>query len=263
MSVQRIVPQPGDGQGLVQDDIRVEDVMAYVRFVTERAGLSDQDALTVALGKLTDRMDAVSIGSLYRTHQHIRDVARRMLLSRKEPPNEQGMATIVESLAERVYAHGHAIGLTDAQEIGLPVSVASDDEEKAMWLLLNEYEADLSLLRPVDPAAAIEQSDPYKEEGVIAVIESSWASLEFTGQLDIRAQRQMPPNFNVALNIALQLPPNINAQQLPAALQQALQQTQQQLALMAQQAIEEALKKQAPITGIQASFRNGRWEVVI
>jgi hypothetical protein len=41
--------------------------MAYTRFVTERAGLTDQEALAGGVSKLTDRMDAVSIGSLHRT----------------------------------------------------------------------------------------------------------------------------------------------------------------------------------------------------
>lgn len=258
MGIQRVVPQPG-GQGVHQENISVEDVMAYIRFITERAGLSDQEALAVGLSKLTERMDAVALGNLYRTHQHIRDVGRRMLLSRKNPATEQVVATIIETLAERVYAHGHAIGLTDAQEIGLPVLPASPEEDTAMWELLNEYEDDLKLLQPIDPAVAIATTDLHSEEGTIAVIESTWAALEFRGRTEIKAKRQMPQNFNVALNLSLQLPQAINAGQLPAALQQALQQAQQQIAQLAQQAVEDAMKIQAPVVGIDAGFRDGRW----
>lgn len=259
LGIQRVIPQPGGGQGVHQEQISVEDVMAYIRFITERAGLSDQDALAVGLTKLTDRMDAVALGNLYRTHQHIRDVARRMLLSRKDPVSEQVVATIIETLAERVYAHGHAIGLTDAEEIGLPVKPASDDEDGAMWELLNEYEADLKLLDPLDPAVAIANADTYSEDGTIAIIESAWGSLEFRGRTEIKAMRQMPQNFNLAVNLSLQLPQGVDPTTLPVALQQALQQAQQQLAQQAHQAVEDAMKKQAPLVGIDAGFRDGKW----
>jgi ClpP class serine protease len=97
MSVSRMIPQPGGGHGLAQDNISVEDVIAYTKFVQERAGLADQPALSAALGKLTDRVDAVALGSVYRTHLHIRDVARRMLTSRKNPPTEEVIGAIVEN----------------------------------------------------------------------------------------------------------------------------------------------------------------------
>jgi hypothetical protein len=263
LTLQRMVPVPGGGQSRMQDMISVEDVMAYQRFVMERAGLSDQDALAVGLHKLTDRMDALTIGSLYRTHQHIRDVARLMLLSRKRPANEQTMATIVETLAERVYAHGHAIGLKDAQAIGLLAKAATANEDAAMWNLLNEYEADMKILQTIDPAAATANTDLYEEDCIVAIIESAWAASEHQGRAEVRAKRQMPQNFNLALNVALQLPQGINVNQLPAALQQALQAAQQQIVQQAQQAVDAAMKKQAPVVGLEVGLRDARWVTVV
>jgi hypothetical protein len=169
------------------------------------------------------------------------------------------MAAIIETLAERVYAHGHAIGLTDAKEIGLPVRAASDDEDDAMWSLLNEYESDLKLLDHIDPAVATANTDVFKEDGTIAVIESTWAALECQGTIEIKAMRQIPQNLNLALNLSLQLPPGIDPSTLPGALQQAMQQAQQQLAQQAHQAVEDAMKKQAPLVGFDAGFRGGKW----
>ncbi len=40
-----------------QDQISVEDVMAYIRFAKERAGLSDQDSLASSMAKLAERLD--------------------------------------------------------------------------------------------------------------------------------------------------------------------------------------------------------------
>jgi hypothetical protein len=248
----------------MQDSISVEDVMAYTRFVTERAGLSDQDALAVGLEKLTDRMDAATIGSLYRTHRHIRDVARGMLLSRKKPASEQAMATIVETLAERVYAHGHAIGLKDAQAIGLPVKAATSAEDETMWDLLNEYETDLKILEQIDPVAVTASAgvDTYKENCTVAVIESTWAASECQGRVEVQVKRQIPQNFNLTMNVALQLPQGVSVNQLPAAVQQALKTAQQQLAQQAQQAVDAAMKMQAPVAGVDVGFREAHWVTV-
>ena len=247
---------------LVQEQISVEDIMAYMEFVQERAGLSDQEALTACLLKLADRIDAVLLGQIHRTHSHIRDVARRVLLSRKEPPSEQTMSTIIENLAERVYAHGHAINLKDAEQIGLPVEAASDDLDDLMWQLLQEYEKHMKLLEPLDPVAVLEKNDPYTEEATVALVESTGALHEFRGQIHVEGQRQVPQQLNVALNLNLQLE-GINVEKLPAAAQQVLQQiiqaAQKEVVQQSQQAVQDALKKQAPLTGAKVSIRGGSW----
>ncbi len=262
MNIQRVMPVPGGPGTVMQDSVSVEDVMAYVKFVQERAGLSDQAALSTGLTKLTERLDAVALGSAHRTHSHIRDVARRMLLSRNKPHSEQTMATIVETLAERVYAHGHAIGLKAAKEIGLPAVPAEAALDQLMWDLLNEYETDMKLLRPIDPAAVLSGTDKYSEDAVIAIVESKAAAHEFTGKVEISARRQMPQNLNVSFNLNLQLPPGLANQQMAAALQQLVQQAQQAILQQAQQAVQQALQSQAPLTGIEAAFRSGEWKRV-
>jgi len=261
MNVQRVISAPGGQQGtFVQETVNVEDIMAYIRFARERAGLSDQSAISSSLEGLTQRLDAVVLGSAYRTHSHIRDVARRMLLSRREPPNEQATQTIIETLAERVYAHGHAIGRREALDIGLPVDAAEGDLDQTLWDLLRTYEEDLSLLMPIDPFEVTKTEDVYREPGVIAIIESTWAVHEFGGETEVRAKRQMPPNLSVNLNLNLQLPPQIQADQLPAALQGLVQQAQQALLEAAQQAVQEAMKAQAPMAGLEAAFRGALWK---
>jgi hypothetical protein len=260
IGVQRIVPG-SDGNGTaVQENINVEDIMAYVKFIRERANLSDQDALATGISKLTDRLDAVFLGGAYRTHSHIRDVARRMLLSRNSPASEQDMTRIVQTLAEQVYAHGHAIGLRDAREIGLPAERADEALDDAMWRLLGSYETDLKLLEPIDPAVATVGQDLYSERGIVAVVETNGGCHEFTGETQIRAKRQTPPNLNVALNLNVQLPPDLQAEQLPAGLQAILQQFQQALLQQAQEAVRQAIRDQAPAVGFDAGLRGGKWE---
>lgn len=261
MNIQRMIPQQGGPPILQQENMSVEDIMAYTKFIHERAGLSDQEALSNALSKLTDRLDAVGLGNVYRTHLHIRDVALRMLQSRKKPVSEREMAAIIETLAERVYAHGHAIGLKEAEEIGLPVKPAGDALDDLMWQLLGEYEEDMKLLDPIDPVTALGNGDLFQEDAVIALVESTACAHELAGTVEVRARRQQPPNLNVALNLNIQLPQNLNPQQ-QMAMQQMLQAAQQQIIQQAQQAVQDALRQQAPLVGFDAGFRGGKWRQV-
>lgn len=260
LNIQRMVTNPGQPEGTpLQDTINVEDVMAFLRFVREQVGLTDQDALAASLGKLTERLDAVGLGSVFRTRSHIRDVAHRMLTSQKAPLSDRVMETIVETLAERVYAHGHAIGMGEAQDIGLPVAPAPDEVDALMWDLLGAYEDDLKLRVPLDPILAVAVTDHYTEAATIAVVESSEMVFEFSGQLEVKARRQMPPNLSVALNLNLQLPPGLQPAQLPAELQALLQQVQQAMLQEAQAAVQKAVAAQAPLVGLDVGLRGGRW----
>jgi hypothetical protein len=237
--------------------------MAYAAFVRERSGLTDQSALTMALTKLVDRLDAVALGNAYRNHSHIRYVARHMLLSRsKERAGpEQVIDAIIETLAERVYAHGHAIGISEAHDMGLHVVEAPQELDEAMWSLLNEYESDLKILEPIDPADVLSDSDRFTEDVTTGCIESTWGFHEFSEKLEISAQRQVPSNLQVTVNLPLMLPAGVNPDQLPVAVQQILQQAQQGLAQAAQQAVQEAMREQAQLIGFQVRRVGGKWRL--
>lgn len=241
-----------------QEQVNVEDVMAYLKLIQTRVGLSDQSALSQAVSTLAGRLDAVSLGSVYRTHSHIRDVARRILLSRKTPANEQTLASIIETLAERVYAHGHAIGFRDAKAIGLPLSEPSAEVEGIMWALFCDFEEEMKSRSPVDPVWAVNSQDRYQEESTIVFVESQAMGHTYTGILDVKANRTMPGSLNISVNFNLQVPPGFDPAQAQA-LQQLLQAVQAQLGQQAQQAVMEALRQNAPLAGAEIGFRNGRW----
>ena len=135
--------------------------------------------------------------------------------------------------------------------------------DSLMWRLLCKYEEELKLREPLDPGVAVANTDTYLEEGSIAIIESAKMTHQFNGQIQIKAKRQIPQNLNLSFNLNLQLPPGFNIQQLPEQAQQIMQQViqgaQQALTQQAQQAVREALQQQAPIVGVEASFKGGMW----
>ena len=95
------------------------------------------------------------------------------------------------------------------------------------------------------------------------MVESTEEVRQFVGKLEVRATRLLPPSLNVSMAINLQLPPGIDPQALTpeaqALLQGMLQQAQQDLTNDAQNAVEEALKHQAPLAGVEVALRGARW----
>ena len=147
----------GEEGTVAQEKVAVEDVMAYVKFLREKAGLSDQSAMAVPLATLAEKIDPRILGQLNRAHAHIRIVARKLLSSRgqKTQIDEQKLQIIIETLAECTYQHGHAIGRHEAKELGLNVVSAPDVVESLMWQLYEQYEELCRLRIPFEPRTFI------------------------------------------------------------------------------------------------------------
>lgn len=233
--------------------ISVEDVMAFIDFMRDKVGLSDQRALTNGLTNLINRVDAVNLGTVYRTYSHIRDIARKIIQSRREPPTSSVIDQIVSTLAEKVYAHGHAISRTEAKAINLPVEVPPPSLERAMWSLLLEYESHMKLLELWDPQAVLREEERVEEECVLAMIESTVDTHEFITMMEVAQQRQVPQSLQVNINLNLQTPdPDFSTEEFLSQLQPELQER----ALIA---VQEALMTQAPSTGIETRARHLGW----
>lgn len=246
---------------VIQEELSVEDVMSYVLFIKERAGLGDQMALSNSIGILAEKLTPWRLGSIYRAHSHIRLIARKLLASRQKPPDEQRVNLIVESLAEKMYFHGHAIGRKEAEEIGLPVTKPNTELEEQMWQLLGAYEDMMKLKYPVDIKGVIPTGlDEHSEGVILASIESDARLDVFRGDLKFRHVRQMPPQLNLNLNLGLQLPPGLSPEQVPAAAQTLMQQMLQQLQTQIAAIIQTEIRKQAPIQRTEGGLYNAFWQ---
>lgn len=249
------------GETAVQEKISVEDVMAYVDFIKERAGLGDQTALSDSIVKLAEQINPLTLGSIYRTYTHIRLIARKLLTSRNNALEERQTDTIIESLAEKIYSHGHAIGREEAKEIGLPIKKPDEKLENLMWNLLEEYEEMMLLKKTIDIKSIIpENKDSYEEDVILACIESEKRLDAFQGTLEFKHIRQMPPQLNLNLNLGLQLPPQLDVNKLSQDTQQALQKILQHVQTVIPSLIQAELQKQAPIIRTDGKLHGAAWQ---
>lgn len=246
-------------QATSSEQIPVEDVMAYIAFLKEKIGLGDQVALSNMSHILADKLSPWILGSMYRINSHIRSIARMLLISHNKPLEEQKINSIIETLTEKTYFHGHAIGRREAKSIGLKILDAPEELDNIMWQLFEEYEKLMKLNQPFDLRTSIpDNQEEYKEEIVIGAIESLLRTDLFTGDFKISKVRQSPPQLNLSLNFAL--PPQITPETVPPQMTDLLQGFIQQLQAQIPQMIQAEIIKQAPVVQIKGDLLNASWK---
>lgn len=242
-------------------EILVEDVNSYISFVRERANITDQSALAQMVSILANSLAPLTLGSVNRATSHIRLVARKLLTSRKEKFEEEKISSIIETLTQRIYSHGHAIGRNEAQEIGLPVEILEEPLENALWNLYVEYEKFLKLNEPLDPLVTlVGKEEEHLDQIPIAIIESENKTHMFPTKIDFKRKRQVPPNLQINLNLGLNLPPTIRPEEIPQQAQQILQQMINQIARDVQRLVQQEIVRQSPEVGVDIRIYGGKWQ---
>ncbi|MCI2425508.1 hypothetical protein LM599_05905 [Candidatus Acetothermia bacterium] len=242
-------------------EISVEDVNSYLSFIRERANINDQSALAQMVSILANNLAPLTLGSVNRQNSHIRLVARKLLTSRKEKLDEAKISSVIDTLTEKIYSHGHAIGRKEAQEIGLPIEVPEESLENTVWNLYMQYEKFLNLAEPLDPLVMlIGKEEEHLEDIPIAIIESENKTHLFTTRIDFKRRRQVPSNPQINLNLGLNLPPNVKPEQIPQQLQQILQQMVNQIVPSVQQLVQQEIIRQSPEVGIDIRVYGGKWK---
>jgi hypothetical protein len=259
-----------DSASLPPQNISVEDVNSYISFIRERANINDQLALAQVVSKLVDSITPLTLGNVDRMNSHIRLVSRKLLSSRHKKMEEEKITSIIDTLTEKIYFHGHAIGRKEANEIGLPVKEAPEKLETVMWQLFLEYEEHLKLDDPIDLMVTLNQNQDKEVVRVkdisdtpIAIIESEKMLHQFSAQYDILRRRAAPPpDPKISINIGLGLPPHIKKEDIPQELQQVIQGQIDGITKMVQELIRREIYKQAPETGFDVRSYGGKWQEV-
>lgn len=242
-------------------EISVEDVNSYISFIKERANINDQSALAQMVSILANNLTLLTLGSVNRQNSHIRLVARKLLTSRKEKIDESKINSIIETLTEKIYSHGHAIGRKEAQEIGLPIEMPEEPLENVLWNRYLKYERFLNLAEPLDPLVTLTgKEEEHLEQIPVAIIESENKTHVHTVRIDFKRRRQMPSNPQININLGLNLPPNIRPEEIPQQAQQILQQMSNQIAQNVQQLVQQEILRQSPEVSIDVRAYGMKWE---
>lgn len=250
----------GGAEGVfTQQEIAVEDVNSYISFIREKVNINDQSALAALAQSLIQQVGPLAIGTVNRQNSHIRLVARKLLTSRSKKADEERINSIIETLTEKMYSHGHGIGRREASDIGLPVIEPGAQVEKLIWDLYRVYEGFLSMLDPLEPESILGAAENATLPDIpTAVLESTNKLHVCVTQLDILRTRKVPPSPQINLNLSVQIPPGVNPQQ--PDIQAILQKVMQQITPLLPGLVQQEIVRQSPVTGIALGTVGGKWQ---
>ncbi len=247
--------------GQTQQSVSVEDVMAFPKFATERFGLQEETAKVAAFDRLAQRMDPLMLGSIYPTPLRIFAISLTRCFGHgssrwARPPSTRSLPPS----QRRSTPTGMPSAWTRRRTSDS--TLAEHELDEAMWELLTVYEQDLKLLEPLDPDRTHPERRQVHGRRGGGRHRDPRQRARVRGNDEITAQRTMPQSLQVQLNLPIQLPPGVDPSQLPAAVQQMLQQAPQAMLPLAQAAVSDAMKAQAPILGCQVRWLDARWREV-
>lgn len=150
--------RPG-GQGSEMIHFGSEDLAAFLRFVKDSVGLSDQEHLKSAFQLFCQEAGAVPIGISSRASQLSVSMGEKLLrMHMKNDAEGQKAKTIAETLNKKFFHHGYPVGRNEAREIGLKAIDPEENLETLMWQAWQDLEAEMQCRDPFNYMHEIEQS---------------------------------------------------------------------------------------------------------
>ncbi|KUK99273.1 MAG: hypothetical protein XE08_0138 [Parcubacteria bacterium 32_520] len=171
--------------------ISVEDVMAFFDLAKNKFGIKSDEDLTKIFNKFIEanpQIHPLALGNVNRTHNLIRQLARRLLKSHNSPMEENEIEQIVDYFTEKLYSHQYFIGRKEAKEdLGLKTVVYADDSlAKAITELYEEYATDMELGKNWNPEIELGNNFQIRKDYNLAQIESTEESNHFELSIDFK-----------------------------------------------------------------------------
>ena len=128
-----------------------EDVGAFLRFLTEEVGITEQSYTGPLVDRIFSAVDPLIIGASKRASELSTSVGERLLKLHLKDADKDAARQIAEKLNKSFFAHGDAVSRTSARELNLRIAKNDPALEKLIWdayLGLEEY---LELRKPFEP----------------------------------------------------------------------------------------------------------------
>ena len=174
---------PPDPQNPAQKiGISVEDVSAYIGLIKDDVGIHHEDELVQAFNKLAEQVHPLALGNVKRSISQSRMMARKLLgLHMNTDTDAHKIKEIVDNFTSKLFYHGHPINRKEAKgHVGLcTVDDPSEEVEKLMWQLYLDYEAEIKMEEPFQPAMEFVTKNPTLPLGTGAITDVETAKLAF------------------------------------------------------------------------------------
>jgi hypothetical protein len=162
--------------------ISVEDVSAYIALIKEDAGIQHEDELVQAFNKLAEKVHPLALGNVKRSISQSRMMAKKLLslhMDAKKAGHQ--IDEIVDNLTSKLFYHGHPINRKEAKShLGLNAVVSPNKHlETLMWKLYLDYENEMLIDEPFQPAMEFSAQFPNLAAGATEITPAVTAKLCF------------------------------------------------------------------------------------
>ena len=129
-----------------------EDVGAFLRFMHQEIGLSEQAPVASIVDRLFSAVDPVNVGAAKRASELSNDVGARLLQMHMTTPEDQQKAVLIaERLNKSFFAHGDAVSRTRARDLQLKIATNDCQLESLIWRAYEGIESYMELRKPFEP----------------------------------------------------------------------------------------------------------------
>lgn len=147
----------------------VESVKGYFNFAKYELGIRDSKDLIQAFLKLSDTINPLLIGDVYRRQGQIKMIAQKLLAYQDCTKNKK---TIINFLCSDSGSHDYAINYKEAKELGLNVELANESLNE----LINEWyeiiSGELELNNPYNPIFELAESKSKTYKYIRVIMDS-------------------------------------------------------------------------------------------
>jgi hypothetical protein len=184
---------PGSEQ-TVEQRFGYEELMGFLEFARNEAGLSDQEHIRALLQIFCQEVGAVPVGIAARSSLLSVSMGEKLLRMHMTGDGDaQKARTIAETLNRKFFHHGYPLGRKEAIDIGLKVSEPNPEVEPTMWDIWLSIEQELQVRKPFNPVAVLLDD-------------------QIAGPLLLAPVQQINIPVNIPPQLAQQVLPNILAQ---------------------------------------------------
>ncbi len=164
--------------------VSVESVTGYFDFARS-LGISSEHEMMQLVVNLSEQLNPLVIGNVYRSRTQIRMLGRRLLSSHIEDAGK--IDRILDFLCSESGSHDYTINRREAaNELGLRIEKPTETQYATLKALHDDYSAELELLNPFDPNLLL-GSDPEVDysftRGLLESVEGGSTKFSSRGKL--------------------------------------------------------------------------------
>ena len=161
-------------------EVSVEDLNSYLLFAKEKAEVKSEQMID-AYKLLVEKLHPLSIGNAYRAYRMARLLTERLLWLHmdKEKDNEK-IKKVVKEITGDITIHAYPIDRDEASDLGLKIEKATDEIDKSICQIYENYAEEMKLGQPFHPNELLADKEVAEINKVGAYLETADTSYQFT-----------------------------------------------------------------------------------